>query len=149
MSNRLRKRVAQGAIMLLTSVLLVVGLGSSPAQAENNYKAWVWAQNPEGTYNAGLAETWSRGENIKLTDFHADGWGVRAQLQTLERSSSGYLYWKDHQGVCFDDTNRSNTNGGATLCDRNVAEGKTFRIHIWASKGTATTYHNYSPGIPA
>ncbi|MEU6858287.1 hypothetical protein AB0B28_05350 [Glycomyces sp. NPDC046736] len=149
MRNPSARRALRHVVVLVAAFMLVVGAAPSSAHAANNYKAWVWAQNPQGTYNAGLAQTWSQGENILLEDFHADGWGVRAQLQTLEWDPAGYRYWKNHGGVCFDDTSTSNAPGGRTLCDRNVAEGKEYRIHIWASKSGATKWHNYSPGIPA
>ncbi|MCD0443991.1 hypothetical protein LO763_10180 [Glycomyces sp. A-F 0318] len=149
MTVRRLKRTAQAAATLAASIFFVMALAPSPAQAQNNYHAWVWAQNPAGTYNAGVAEIRSYGENILVEDFHPDGWGVRAQLQTLEWAPEGYRYWKNHGGVCFDDTSRGNTARGATVCDRNVAEGQEFRVHIWASQSGSTKWHHYSPSIPA
>lgn len=140
---------ARHALVLVASIAAVVTVAPSTAQAAAPNHAWVWAQNPAGTYNAGVAETWSNGENLRVEDFHADGWGVRAQLQTLEYAPEGYRYWKNVGGVCFDDTSTSNTAGGRTVCNREVAEGKTMRIHIWASKSGSTKWHNYSPSIVA
>lgn len=149
MTVRRFKRLGQAAVTFAAAIFFVVVLAPGAAQAQNDYHAWVWAQNPAGTYNAGVAETWSYGENIMVEDFHGDGWGVRAQLQTLEWAPQGYRYWANHGGVCFDDTTRSNSAHGSTVCDRNVAEGQEFRVHIWASRSGDTKWHHYSPSIPA
>ncbi|GAA1383948.1 hypothetical protein [Catellatospora chokoriensis] len=142
------KKWARGALMIAASSAVLVTVAPSPAHAADDH-AWVWAQNDAGTYNAGVAETWSYGENLVVEDFHADGWGVRAQLQTLEYAPEGYRYWAAAGAVCFDDTSTGNSIGGRTTCNREVAEGKTFRIHIWASQSGSTKWHGYSPSIVA
>jgi hypothetical protein len=146
MSAHRLKTLVQGLIALAA---ILVGVTLAPGAAHAATHVWAFAQNPEGTYNAGVAETWSYGENIVAEDFHADGWGIRAQLQTLETAPEGYRYWTAAGGVCFDDTSTGNNGGGRTSCERNIAEGKTFRVHVWASRSGSTKWHNYSPSLVA
>ncbi|WP_026930470.1 hypothetical protein [Glycomyces tenuis] len=141
MSTRLRRTAVRGLVIAATSILVLVGLTATPAQAAYTGISWFKPSGQAG----GFADTRSSGENLNVIDYFGDGLGTRAQLQTLEWSSSGYQYWANHGGVCFDDTSTS----GETICNRNVAEGKTFRIHIWASQSGTTAYHNYSDPITA
>jgi hypothetical protein len=143
------KTMARACAVLAAAIVIGIGLAPSAAQAAEPNHAWVWWKNPAHTNNGGVAETWSNGENLLVEDFRADGWGTRAQLQVRTLDPAGYWYWKNTGGVCFDDTSTSNTAGGKTVCDRNVAEGATFRIHIWASDSGTYKWHEYSPSLTA
>ena len=166
MQIRLRRRIAQGLAMFAASILVLVGLSTSAAQAESGIEiddavqvdgvlaeepnmAYVHWRNPSWSYNGGVGDIRSYGENIVVLDFKADGWGTRGQLQVLKWDSNGSRYAQNHGGVCFDDTNRQNAPLGKTVCDRNVGEGKYFRIHVWASNSGTYRWHAYSPWIKA
>lgn len=149
MSIRPRINVKRGLLVIATALLAAVALAPSTAHAAEPNHAWAWWKNPSSSFNGGVGETWSNGENIVVEDFRADGWGTRGQLQVLTWDPAGYRYWKNTGGVCFDDTSTSNTAGGRTVCDRNVAEGATFRIHVWASQSGTYKWHSYSPEIRA
>ncbi|WP_026928982.1 hypothetical protein [Glycomyces tenuis] len=153
MSERMRANAIRGLVAIAASVLMLVGFLPSAAQAEPSVQAepnyaWAWWTKPDG-FNGGLGEIRSNGENIVLEDFRPDGWGTRGQLQVQKYHPAGYYYWVDHGGVCFDDTNTSNSAGGTTVCERNVAEGTRFRIHVWASQDGTFRWHSYSPSIKA
>ena len=154
MTTRTRKDAMRGLVVIAASILIIAGLAPSPAQAEpaaeNDWThAWTWWKDPAKTANGGVGEIRSYGENIVLEDFYSDGWGTRGQLQIRKLDPAGYYYFEDFGGVCFDDTNTSNTAGGRTICNRNVPEGTTFRIHVWASKSGTYKWHSYSPYIVA
>ncbi|MCC3761857.1 hypothetical protein K3N28_02055 [Glycomyces sp. TRM65418] len=149
MRIRSRKNVRHALIALAAGILVAVGLAPSAAHAAEPNHTWAWWKNPAHVNNGGVAETRSYGENLVVEDFRADGWGTRAQLQVLTWDPAGYQYWKNHGGVCFDDTSTGNSSGGRTVCDRNVAEGATFRVHIWASQSGTYKWHEYSPSIKA
>jgi hypothetical protein len=147
MSIRSSKFLARTCTVLAAAVLAGFALAPSAAQAASSGTAF-W-KDPDSIYNGGRAESSSSGENLALLDFRADGWGTRAQLQVKTLDPAGYWYWKNTGPVCFDDTNTSNSAGGMTVCDSNVAENATYRIHIWASSSGTYKWHNYSGEITA
>ncbi len=147
MSIRSSKLLARACTVLAAAILVGFGLAPSAAQAADNGTAF-W-KNPDVIYNGGRAESSSQGENLLVLDYRSDGWGTRAQLQVRTLDPAGYWYWKNTGPVCFDDTNTGGGAGGATLCDSNVAEGATYRIHIWASNSGTYKWHSYSGDITA
>jgi hypothetical protein len=147
MSIRSSKTMVRLCTVLAAAILAGVGLAPSAAQAADSGVAF-W-KDPGVIYNGGRAESSSDGENLLVLDYRGDGWGTRAQLQVRTLDPAGYWYWKNTGPVCFDDTSTSNSAGGATFCDSNVAENATFRIHIWASSGGTYKWHSYSGNITA
>jgi len=147
MSIRSSKLLVRACTALAAALLAGFALAPSAAQAASSGTAF-W-KDPDSIYNGGRAESSSSGENLALLDFRADGWGTRAQLQVKTLDPAGYWYWKNTGPVCFDDTSTSNSAGGMTVCDSNVAENHTYRIHIWASSSGTYKWHNYSGEITA
>lgn len=154
MSERMRGNVLRGLVAAAASVLMLMGLSAAPAQAEPSVNAesshaWAHWRDPSKNTNGGVGEIRSLGENIVLEDFYKDGWGTRGQLQLLVRHPDGYQTWENLGGVCFDDTSTGNTVGGRTVCERNVPEGRSFRLHVWASQSGTYKWHSYTPFIVA
>lgn len=147
MSIRSSKLALRAATALAAA--LVAGFTLAPGAAQAASSGTAFWKDPAQIYNGGRAESSSSGENLALLDFRADGWGTRAQLQVKTLDPAGYWYWKNTGPVCFDDTNTSNSAGGMTVCDSNVAEGATYRIHIWASQSGTYKWHDYSGEITA
>lgn len=147
MSIRSSKLLARACTVLAAAVLAGFALAPGVAQAADN--GTVFWKNPDVIYNGGRADSSSQGENLLVLDYRSDGWGTRAQLQVKTLDPAGYWYWKNTGPVCFDDTSTGSGAGGATLCDSNVAERATYRIHIWASSGSTYRWHNYSGEITA
>lgn len=147
MSIRSSKPALRAAAALIAALVAAFVLAPGAAQAASS--GTVFWKDPAQVYNGGRAESSSDGENLALLDFRGDGWGTRAQLQVKTLDPAGYWYWKNTGPVCFDDTNTSNSAGGMTVCDSNVAERATYRIHIWASHSGTYKWHNYSGEITA
>ncbi|GAB3856147.1 hypothetical protein ACFPIJ_59000 [Dactylosporangium cerinum] len=139
------KHAATAAALIAAALVATPGAASA---GSNGYAYACWIK-PGSVTNGGCAKLYAEGDFLRLIDYTADGWGTRAQIQKLLPDSHGVLQWVNHSSACFDDTSTSNSIKGYTVCNYNVTEGTTIRVHTWASHSGTTAYHIYSPSITA
>src|SRR4051812_44218758 len=100
MSRKLAK--AAFAVAAAVSLALVGTPGAAHADVNTDY-AWAYWQAPGSTTSGGYGVLMAYGEILQVQDWHADGWGTRAQIQKLLPDSNGVMHWVNHSTNCFDD----------------------------------------------
>ena len=141
----LRKRVMAALAAAVAAPMMLAGTPGA-AQASGTDYLWAYWQAPGSTTSGGYGVFHAYGEIVQVQDWHADGWRTWAQVQKLQRDSSGVLHWVNHSTACWDDTSHGDTSGGGfTTCNYSIAEGVTVRIHVWATKSGVHKYDEYSP----
>lgn len=138
-NSRITRGPIRAAIALCGAGLMAVAAIPGSASA-GTYLQVCW-RNPDSNdaRNGGCANFIPDNDVLKIIDWQADGWGTRAQIW---KRIDGV--WYTHSHVCFDDTNTSNADGGYTVCNYDLKEGRPILVHIWASNDGVFQHHEYS-----